>query len=345
MPDLHVLFLKLPSPPLSPADAPLLVALPVPQHPGFRIARDAGNRPLVLLESPASAPSMPPLALEHIRIEHARRCRIQQPDGTAHSGVFTIFSCTSGDTVLQEHFLLVAGALIATTPPNPQPGMVAAAIETMAELFRALQAPARESVQGLWAEVLLIAESRSPTTLARAWRVATDDRFDFSSTGARVEVKSARGPERIHHFALEQLRPPTGTRAFVASIRVEHAGAGTTLHDLLAELRVALAESPDVLLRIESVVATTLGSTFRTAVTERFDRETARASLAYYRVQDIPSIRENPPPGVSDVRFRSNLESVPRARIHDRVAERGDELIGSLPPTRERPLPGRPSTQ
>jgi hypothetical protein len=282
---------------------------------------------------------MPPLALEHIRIEHARPCRIQQPDGTVHSGVFTIFSCITGEAVLQDHFLLVAGALIAATPRNPQPAMVAAAIETMAELFRALQAPARESAQGLWAEVLLIAESRSPATLAKAWRVATDDRFDFSSRGARVEVKSTRGPERVHHFSLEQLRPPPGTRAFVASIRVEHAGAGTALEDLLAELRIALASAPDALLRLESIVAATLGATFRTAVTERFDRETARASLAYYRVEDIPSIREIPPPGVTDVHFRSNLGSVPRVDPRDRVADRGDELIGSLPPPRERPRP------
>jgi hypothetical protein len=239
--------------------------------------------------------------------------------------------------MLQEHFLLVAGALIGATPPNPQPDMVATAIETMAELFRALQAPARESVQGLWAEVLLIAESRVPATMANAWRVATDDRFDFSSRGARVEVKSARGNERVHHFSLEQLRPPPGTRALVASIRVEHAGAGTALEDLLAELRVALAGTPDVLLRLESIVVTTLGSTFRTAVTERFDRETARTSLAYYRVEDIPSIRETPPPGVTDVHFRSNLESVPRVDLRDRVADRGDELIGSLPLPRERP--------
>jgi hypothetical protein len=246
--------------------------------------------------------------------------------------------------MLQEHFLLVAGALIAATPPNPQPGMVAAAIETMAELFRALQAPARESVQGLWAEVLLIAESRSPATLAKAWRVAIDDRFDFSSRGARVEVKSARGPERVHYFSLEQLRPPHGTRAFVASIRVEHAGAGTTLEDLLAELRVALAGTPEVLLRLESIVATTLGSTFRTALTERFDRETARASLAYYRVEDIPSIRETLAPGVSDVHFRSNVGSVPRVDPRERVADHGDELIGSLPLPRERPRPERLST-
>src|SRR4029077_16697486 len=107
MPNLRPLFQSLPSPPPSVAEAPVLAAIPVPESPSFRVARSARNYPLVLLETVGAPPAMPPLELEHIRIEHARTCRVQQPGGAVHSGVFTIFSCTTGDTVLQDHFLLV----------------------------------------------------------------------------------------------------------------------------------------------------------------------------------------------------------------------------------------------
>lgn len=329
MVDLRPLFYGLPSPPPSP-DSPLLSAQLVPERPRFRVARDSQAHALVLLESDGAAPAMPPLALEHIRIEHARHCKIRQPDGGTHAGIFTIFSCTTTDVVLQDHFLLVAGALIATTAPNPQPDAIASAVETLAELFRALQAPARKSVQGLWAEVLLIAESRRPAELVKAWRAATDDRFDFSSRATRVEVKSTSGKERVHYFALDQLRPPNGVQAIIASILIERAGGGSALTDLLAELRAALASFPELILRIETIITVTLGSTLRVAMEERFDREAALGSLTYFRVEDVPCIREVPPVDVSDVRFRSNLGTAIRVDPRQ-FAQAGDPLIASLP--------------
>ena len=138
MPDLRELFAGLPLPPTAPPDASILTATQVPERPSFRVACDSSRHPLLLLESSGYRAGMPPLALEHLRIEHARTCRVQARDGSLIQGVFTIFACTSADTVLQDHFLLVAGALVAATPPNPEPEAVAHAIETMAELFRAL---------------------------------------------------------------------------------------------------------------------------------------------------------------------------------------------------------------
>jgi len=309
----------------------VLAAVPVPENPSFRLARNAAHHPLVLLESVGAPPAMPPLALEHVRIEHARPCRVQLPGGSLHSGIFTIFACTSGEVVLQEHFLMVAGALIATMPKEPHSGMVAQAVETMAELFRALEAPARSSVQGLWSELFLIAESRRPADLARAWRVSLDDRFDFSTSAVRIEVKSTRGVDRVHYFSLEQLRPPAGAHGIVASIRVEHAGGGVSIDELLDEIRVALSDQPDLLLRVETIVATTLGSTFRVAIVERFDREAARESLAYFRVEDVPSVREPLPHTVSDVHFRSDLSSVAPAMPRAITRYGGDELLECLP--------------
>lgn len=331
MADLRALFAMLPTPPLVPTEAPLVTALPVPERPCFRVARNGSNHPLLLLESTGMATSAPPLALEHLRIEYARPCRVQSPEGTLNAGVFTIFACTSADPVLRDYFLLVGGALVSATPQDPQPGAVAQAIETMAELFRALQAPARSSVQGLWGEVFLIAESRDHASVARAWRVAIDDRFDFSSQASRVEVKSTRGVNRMHHFSLEQLRPPTGVRGFVASLRVEYAGGGTSIEDLLTELRASLSNEPDLLFRVESVVATTLGIAYRTGIAERYDREAALTSLAYYRMEDVPSIHAVLPPAVTDVRFRSDLSAV--APVQDRTLMTcGDALLQSLPP-------------
>jgi hypothetical protein len=243
----------------------------------------------------------------------------------------------SVDTILQDHFLLVAGTLIAASPSPPHPGSIGSAVETMAELFRALQAPPRESVQGLWAEVLLIAESPRSADLVTAWHVATDDRFDFSSRMARVEVKSASGGERVHHFSLDQLRPPAGVRALIASVLVERAGGGTSVEDLLAELRATLAPSPELMLKAESIVTATLGSTFRAAIGERFDREAARGSLAYFRAEDVPSLQEAPPFGVTDVRFRSDLGASRPVRPRDLIRGSEDQLLASLPPTHERP--------
>lgn len=293
-------------------DRTRLTAIPIPSFERHRLARTSDGAPAILIASRDREHRnyAAPVVLEHLTIQYDADCRIIQPDGAAERGDFTLIGCVDPDPQLREYFLRVAGVVIEAVGVNPSRLEISRTMEALIDLFRALAAPARKSVQGLWAELYLIARSRHPERLARAWHGTVGDTFDFSDGAQRIEVKSATGPARAHHFSLGQLAPPPPARAVIASMFVARAGAGESVQDLLRVLHRRLSDYPQILLRLEAVVAATLGNTIRRALTEAFDRELAEASLAFYRATDVPTISRQVDPRVSDIRFVADLTSV-----------------------------------
>ena len=114
----------------------------------------------------------------------------------------------------------------------------------------------------------------------------------------------------------------------MASVLVERSGGGTSLEELLAAIRRRLGAHPDLVLRVEQVVATTLGSTLRAGLRERFDLELARNSVAFFDIAQIPSIAGPIPREVTDIRFRSDLTGLSSVQPHQ--FEDGSQLFAAL---------------
>lgn len=300
-------------------DRTRLTAVPIPEFERHRVGRTSDGRPSILLasrdwEHPNYAA---PIVLEHLTIQYDTDCRIVQPDGAAENGVFTLITCVDPDPQLREYFLRVGGVVIEALGADPSRLEIARTMEGLIDLFRALAAPAKKSVQGLWAELFLMARSRYPERLANAWHVTPMDTFDFSAGAERIEVKSATGPLRAHHFSLAQLSLPSPAVGVIASMFVARAGAGESVQDLLRVLHHRLGDFPQLLLRLETVVADTLGNTIRRALTETFDRQLAEGSLTLYRASDIPTISGRIDSRVTDIRFIANLTDVPSVSSSD----------------------------
>lgn len=329
--DLKPVFMSLEPPPTSETLVSVFSAAVVAGHERFRIARDRDNRALLLISVPTAADrsAAAPFALEHLHVEQARECRIRHHNGDVEDGLFTIIACQSTDVVLRDHFLLVAGFFAEMLGRTPEPAAVTQAIQTLVELFRAMQQPPRKAVQGLWAEVFVLAESRDPEVLARSWHVLPEDRYDFGNGPDRVEVKSVAGSRRIHQFSLSQLSPPEGSTVLVASVLIERLGGGVSLDELLTIVRRRLGAHPDLILRVDLTVATTLGRLLRSALRERFDLEGARSSLAFFDVTQIPSVVGPIPREVTDIRFRSDLTALRGVNPH--CFQAGSPLYAALP--------------
>ena len=103
-----------------------------------------------------------------------------------------------------------------------------------------------DAVQGLWAELLLIAYSSDPELLIGAWHEDPDEVYDFALANERLEVKSARGAYRRHHFSSSQLPARAGIELTVASVLVQRVAGGATLWDLLQQLRARVRTSAHV---------------------------------------------------------------------------------------------------
>jgi hypothetical protein len=253
-----------------------------------------------------------PLLLAGIQALFSVQCLIREGEAAGTTDVFTVVCCSSQDRTTESYFADVLDLIVQRLGDVPDPASVEEAIFQLVALFQKLQRLPSGNVVGLVGELIFIAMSSSPKRALEAWHVDTTDRFDFSTGPLRVDCKATSLRSRVHEFSLEQTDPPPGARAFVMSVFVEPAGDGKSLSDLLSSIEGQVGDLPSVM-RLRDLVAGSLGSTYLDHLNWKFDWELATASAGLYEVTEIPRIEEPLPPGVSRVRFFSDLSSVRRS--------------------------------
>lgn len=287
------------------------VAVNIPTYPHFHLAKDGNQFPSLLISVSDSTikRATAPITLEHLSVVFDVPCRISTSDGTSKEGVFTVIRCTGQERLLHTYFLRTLRLLFDLLPSTPTKTEVAQAVSTLVELFRSILIPPRKSLQGLWAELLVIDCSMRPDIMVTAWHTTPRDRFDFNVGHERLEVKSTSQRLRQHHFALDQLAPIEGTQVIVASLFTERVNHGITVMELADSVRGKLHPFPALLEHLDRIVTTTLGDSWRAAYEENFDKQLALSTLQFYDASTIPSIPLPLPLGVSDVHFRVDLSA------------------------------------
>lgn len=316
--DLSQLFNALPLPTLSENEGLVLSAIQIPNHDPSRLAKDVNGFPVILLGTEQSECQLAPIILENLKVHYSQICRIVQVDASVHTGTYTTISCLAKEPALRSYFLHIIAMLLENQQWLSSPFDVAEAVRVLVELFRALARPSTESVQGLWAELFLIARTPKPILVVEAWHRFPEAKYDFTAGVQAIEVKSASGGTRQHHFSLEQLQI-TGEydEVLVASMFVRRSEAGVSIKQLLDELEKRLTGRPDLLLHINNMVVKTLGSSWTHVLDESFDDRLARTSLLFFTASSIPTVNTDLPSGVTNVRFISDLTNILPIRVGD----------------------------
>jgi hypothetical protein len=318
--------------PLERPEGRSLSAAGIPGAGGHRLAKDSSGSPCLLLRQPAPDAPATPIRLQNLLVSYGVPCVISHPDGQREEGDFTIIKCSSADPSLFPHFLRILSPIITTLGVTPTPAAVRRAISGLVDLFQALTTPAKKSVQGLWAELLLIRGASDPLALVGAWHALPSERMDFLSGQQRIEVKSSSNRRRVHHFSLVQLTPPASTQLVVASLFVESVGGGLSMRRLSDDVRAILAPDPVLLTRFDAVFYATLGASWSDAMDECFDLELATESLQFIDHAEIPKLAGPIPTTVSDVRFTSDVSAAPRLSLESLISRRG--LLAAVVPAR-----------
>ncbi len=318
--------------PDSPVGTNVFSAARMPSCEHHRVGKDSDSNTAILIAIDSRHEYRPvaPLILENLSVLHGVVCNVTEADGSVHSGTFTVLRCTSRDQSLRDYFLTLVSTVVRDLPAQVPFDIAAAAIDQMVELFRALSKPSGRSIQGLWAELFVISVASDPATLVRAWRTDPGECSDFSADRMRIEVKSTRFRVRNHVFSLAQLTPPSGTRLIIASVYVERSAAGVSVRDLWTDARGTVENESGLLFHLDRVVSTSLGLAWRRSLDRRFDWQLARDSLAFYHARAVPSIAQDAPTEVTEIRFRSNLSGV--AAIHEDELRRSIGLFSAVAP-------------
>ena len=274
----------------------------------YRVGRDSQGNPAILIETTgtAGAAALSDFEGRHVRVGHGVSCSISEAGVDIGREQFSVVTCVDSDDLLKDRFFDVAETLLRSLGETPAIEELRRVVAELIELFRLASQPPRGTIQGLWAELWIVTQAREPEVLLDAWHAEPSDAYDFNSGSERLEIKSTSQRTRKHNFSHRQLQPPTGTRVAIASVFVESSGGGPTISTLVDRLRRRVAE-PRALRRLDYVVASTLGADWRPGVEAAFDAELASESLHFYTVEAIPSLPSAIPPGVSDIRYVSDL--------------------------------------
>lgn len=259
-------------------------------------------------------------------------CTITQPSGVQEYDNFTIIKCSGADPRLFPHFLRIVSPIVIALGPRPTSAAVRRAISGLVELFQSLTAPARKSIQGVWAELFVIRQSSDPITIATAWHRFSEEHFDFAAGPERIEVKSSSNRRREHNFSLAQLTSSGPSRIVIASVFVERAGGGVSVRRVFEEVRRILSDNPALVMQFDASFYGSLGSGWSDAMDESFDWELAEESLAFFDAQTVPKVDRAIPPAVSNVRFCSDLSAVVPLRDEDLLPF--GSLLAALRPNR-----------
>jgi hypothetical protein len=248
--------------------------------------------------------------LEFISVQFNRECQLLSNRKKIAEGVYTIVSLKSDSVDMQEYFLEVVYMVLKKLSAIPKLKELKVEVEKLIDLFSKFSKPPLKTIQGLWAELLVIEQSKNPEYLIEAWHTTATDKFDFNDGTDKLEVKSTAKSRRIHNFSIEQLNPNKNSNLLVASVFVVETGIGKNIYDLVKLIEERVSDR-DLLFRINEIIAQTLGRDFEKTFEMFFDYQLAVDDLEFYPSEHIPKIAtEFILPQVSNVRFDSDLTEV-----------------------------------
>lgn len=282
-------------------------AASLPFNKRYKIGISEDGYPMFFVPSTSTTFSVD-INMEMITVLFGRVCKIH--DTSCSEGIYTIITLKTGDVDIQKYFVDIVCIILEQLPANYSDATLAQEIQKLVNLFSQLSQPPRKTIQGLWAELLLIEQSTDPDYLIRSWHVDVHDKYDFNDGKDKLEVKSTIRPQKIHSFSIEQLNPNNNSNLIIASINTSYVGQGVNIFELRDRI---CSKIQDIKTRyhLNEVILKTIGNDISRTSEIYFDYQMAVDSIAYYDARDIPCIcMDDVPIGVSNVHFDSDLSGV-----------------------------------
>lgn len=247
------------------------------------------------------------LKLEYISVLFNKVCKIIDDYNQECSKICTIIVLNSENYDFQNYFLEVIYLLLQNLPKNPSSEQIKKEIDKIVTLFSYASKPALKTIQGLWAELLVISQSHNPEYLIKAWHSTPKSKFDFNDGIDKIEVKSSSTMRRVHSFSLEQLNPNENSMLIIVSIFAVQTGIGKNIADLRTIIfsRVSDLQIQNLL---DSIIFQTLGTDLENSFDYYFDYQLALDEIRFFESNLIPKIKnEYIPPEISNVKFSCDL--------------------------------------
>lgn len=309
MKSIFKIFQKLKNEPPKIGDGFAIDSLPMIKNHKIGISQDGQPIFFIKCESSPTAKTLD-TNLEFISVQFNRKCQLINQKNKIEEGVYTIISLKSDAEYLQEYFLKIVYVLIHNITENPLLRDLKIEVDRLINLFSKFSKPALKTIQGLWAELLVIEQSNEIDYLIQSWHSSTSDKYDFNDGIDKIEVKSTAKSRRVHNFSIEQLTPNISSKLIIASIFTIETGVGTNIFDLLGIIEAKVTDKK-LIFRLNELVTLTLGKDFEKSFDVFFDYQFAVDSISLYNSIDIPTIDTNSiPSNIMNIRFDCDITDV-----------------------------------
>lgn len=250
------------------------------------------------------------LNLEMISISFNQKCELISKTEVKEEGIYSTAILKSGSDEMIEYFLNSINSLILNLGNTPTTTQVKIEFDKLIDLFKHLNNPPKNTIQGLWSELFFIEQSKNIEYAIKTWHSSKNDRFDFNDGVDKIEIKSTSKNERIHKFSQSQLDSSNGFSVFVGSVFSIETGEGKCINDLFKSIRLK-TKNTDLIHKINLIISDTLGRDIERIYDVFYDYALAKTTKSFYNSNDIPNIsKDNIPTPISKIKFECNLEGI-----------------------------------
>lgn len=296
------------------------VAATIPSSMFHKLGMSEEGYPVFFIQSSLTS-SVPNVNLDLISVQFGMLCRLKLDNGEFIDNTYTVVSLKTDEPDFISYFLHIVNLIINKIGETPSQKVLVDEIGKLVELFRQFSKPATKTIQGLWAELFVIAKSSNPEYLINSWHASPGDTFDFNDGYNKVEVKSTSKSVRKHKFSLDQLSPNSGSDLVICSLFAVETGQGDNVFSLKEEIEQRIA-SLTTRFRLNDIFARTLGSDFEKAQDIYFDTQRAIDSYRFYHISQIPKIDiSDIPPEISNVHFDCDLSGLHSLAKSDNIVQ------------------------
>ena len=215
--------------------------------------------------------------------------------------------CRSDNIELRHRFIHTVESLIHDIGNDVDILKLDNAINQLVDLFHNfLGRNAQTTALGLWGELFVIKTSNDVDKAISYWHRDPNDNFDFSCGAQKVEVKTTVQEEPLHNFTYSQANPPANTSALIASVRTREEVNGLSLKELWSQV-LETCQKNESRVKLNTECHLTLASKLEEACEKRYCEFRAKGSIGFYDTDTIPKITGPLEPGLTQVKFSSNL--------------------------------------
>ncbi|MBB5396701.1 PD-(D/E)XK motif protein [Mucilaginibacter sp. AK015] len=248
--------------------------------------------------------------LDMLSIKFNKPCELIVDQRRHQISNYTIIELKAGSAEIIQYFLDITYLMLSNLPEGFSQKDLSLHIQSLIKLFTSLSSPPLKTLQGLWAELLVIERASNPSLLLSAWHRSNSDKFDFNDGADKIEVKSTSSGRRVHSFSADQLIPNKSSALLIASIFAIETSTGKSILDLSSSIAEKIND-PSKIFQLKEKIGIILGSDLERAGEVYFDYRQGIDSCAFFRGEDIPRIHpQHIPVQIRSVRYDCDLTGI-----------------------------------